>query len=157
MKRHVRDFEWLKARVSIDPKTGCWIWQLTTNEFGYGTFGITVDGQKHRTRRAHQLAYELRSGSSIPDGMTVRHICDTPPCCNPDHLELGPQSENVLDMLRRNRCSWRKLTDEDNLEILRRLEAGATGKALAHEFGVHPGTISRIKKRDRWHLRQLAI
>jgi hypothetical protein len=40
----------------------------------------------------------------------VCHSCDKPLCCNPDHIWVGSQYENVHDMLTKGRANfkWRK-------------------------------------------------
>lgn len=48
------------------------------------------------------MAYELTKGH-IPAGMIVMHTCDNPPCCNPSHLVLGTQAENLADMRAKGR------------------------------------------------------
>lgn len=49
------------------------------------------------------MAWELSNAAVIPDGKKVLHSCDNPPCCNPAHLTLGSQAENVSDMLAKGR------------------------------------------------------
>ena len=44
----------------------------------------------------------------FPDGMIVRHDCDTPRCVNPAHLRLGTHKDNVRDMVNRRRAAWQK-------------------------------------------------
>lgn len=66
------------------PRLGpCWIWVgNTTPPYGYGRFGAY--GKMHR---AHRFSWELNTGNKIPEGFQVDHLCFTPSCVNPDHLE----------------------------------------------------------------------
>lgn len=79
---------------------GCWLWQLSTNHFGYGK--ASVPGHPNGWVLAHRLSYELFVGA-IPDGMCVLHKCDTPACTRPDHLFLGTHADNVADKVRKGR------------------------------------------------------
>lgn len=53
-------------------------------------------------RRVHQVAWILTNGP-IPPGMGVLHRCDNQPCCNPSHLFIGTQADNVADMVAKGR------------------------------------------------------
>ena len=61
----------------------CWPWGAARNERrgGYGQFK-TGDN----VRRAHVVAYELLIGP-VPAGMVLDHLCRTPHCVNPAHLD----------------------------------------------------------------------
>lgn len=87
---------WSKVKTG-DPKD-CWPWQASVFGFGYGAFRYGA-----RTLRAHRVAWILARGGSIPDGLSVLHRCDNPPCCNPLHLKLGTQMDNTEDRMRRGR------------------------------------------------------
>lgn len=77
-----------------EPKlTDCWIWAGPVNEKGYGMVSFTISG-KQRTFRPHRVMYELAHGI-IPDGLVIDHLCRTPLCINPEHLEAVTQAENV--------------------------------------------------------------
>ena len=52
----------------------------------------------------HRVAYEIYKGS-IPEGKNVCHSCDNPSCCNPKHLFIATQKENLLDMTIKGRRS----------------------------------------------------
>src|SRR4249920_2252189 len=82
----------LWAKVIKAGENECWLWNAHCNACGYGT--IQLDG---RSLLAHRVVYEITHGS-IPVGMNVLHRCDNPACCNPAHLWLGSQVENIADM-----------------------------------------------------------
>lgn len=82
--------------VREDPN-GCWIWIGGKTSDGYGKFYL--NGIK---RRAHRVAWVIRNGQ-IPEGLNVLHNCDNPSCVNPDHLFLGTQIDNIIDMVSKGR------------------------------------------------------
>lgn len=83
--------------AKIQRASGCWEWSGGRFKNGYGMFnaGRWPDGRQD-TRYAHRVVWELHHGP-IPTGAVVRHSCDNPPCCNPDHLLIGTQADNVED------------------------------------------------------------
>lgn len=86
--------------VEVGAPTECWEWTGSRLKFGHGAW----DGPLGKTT-AHRYAWMLTQGE-IPNGTVVRHACDNPPCCNPAHLEIGTQRDNVEDMIRRGRASF---------------------------------------------------
>jgi hypothetical protein len=78
-----------------DGPDDCWLWQgarshsskLARNAYGQ----FKVEGRAEKT---HRVAYELEKGS-IPDGLTVDHLCGSTLCVNPAHLEAVPLGENI--------------------------------------------------------------
>jgi hypothetical protein len=77
------------AKVEADD-AGCWIWQGTRNDAGYGI--LTSRG---RRLRAHRVSYIAFVGP-IPDGLILDHLCRVRHCVNPAHLEAVTQRENIL-------------------------------------------------------------
>lgn len=88
-------------KVSVGEVDGCWPWiAKAKHPFGYGRMsaGRTVQ------LKAHQISWALANGP-IPAGCAILHDCDNPTCCNPDHLSLGTQVDNIEDMRTKGRSS----------------------------------------------------
>lgn len=104
-----------KVSKYIDSK--CWLSMNGQSTAGYGMIFITVtiDGYKFAVTSESHVASYLSLVGPNPDGLLVRHKCDIPPCCNPDHLELGTHKDNSNDAAKRheyskptnNRGAWR--------------------------------------------------
>jgi hypothetical protein len=141
----------LMSRV-VKTANGCWEYDGAQTGFGYGS--ITWDGKK---LMAHRAAYEFYCGP-IPEGMSVLHRCDNPRCCNPDHLFIGTQKDNIDDMVakgrgnhkgERNSCA--KLTSSAVHEIRRLLALGNMYEwEIAERFGVARSTVNNIKRGTKW-------
>lgn len=91
---------WMKVNkvTCIGPHCGChkgighcWPWIAAINENGYGV--VTINRKRYL---AHRVAYELMI-SKIPTGLLLRHACNFPTCCRPEHLTPGTQQENMQD------------------------------------------------------------
>lgn len=79
--------------VHPEPLSGCWLWSGAISNEGYGRFRFGVRGSKQGM--AHRFAYELLVGP-IPQGLQLDHLCRTPACVNPAHLEPVTGRENLL-------------------------------------------------------------
>lgn len=75
----------------VDKSSGCWVWTGAIDQDGYGRVRIG-----RRNRKAHRVAYQLANGP-FPAHLIIRHTCDNPPCCNPDHLLTGTHQDNMND------------------------------------------------------------
>lgn len=80
----------LEANIERLPKEGCWLWTGARNGSGYGRIQVA-----RRRHLAHRVMYELANGP-IPSGLVLDHLCRTPLCVRPDHLEAVSQRENLL-------------------------------------------------------------
>ena len=72
-------------------ESGCWLW-AAGSQFGYGITHLKENG-RWKQKKAHRVFYELFVGS-IPEGLTIDHLCRTTLCVNPDHLEPVTQAAN---------------------------------------------------------------
>lgn len=67
----------------------CMLWERKTDERGYGRFK-----RNWKSIRAHQVAYEIVRGT-VPSGLELDHLCRTPACFCPAHLEAVTHQENI--------------------------------------------------------------
>lgn len=150
----------LKARLVID-EDGCLIWTGAKFRFGHGQ--IKIGSVKNNTRKleaTHRVAYFLEHGE-LPRGGVVRHSCDKPACCLPDHLVPGTQQDNMDDMVARGRSTGNcrdnrgegnpsaKLTWEE-VRAIRREPVTATNVDLGIKYGVTHSMISAIRLNKSW-------
>lgn len=84
--------ERIEGLVEFEPNSGCWLWRGNWNENGYGQMTVRSGGRQ-RSRRAHRASYEAFKGP-IPPGLVIDHLCRTPCCVNPQHLEAVTYREN---------------------------------------------------------------
>lgn len=128
------------------------------NRCGYG-----VVRHEGRAQLAHRVAYCKNQGITIEQisGLVVRHNCDNRRCCEPTHLQVGTQLDNVRDMHDRGRNSppphpsgerhpAAKLTIEQVRSIRAAVSSGAKQRDLARSYGVSAQTICNIVKGDSW-------
>lgn len=103
----------------------------------------------------YRLVYESLIGV-IPENNVVRHKCDNASCCNPKHLEIGLQKDNIHDAISRGRNArgikvpQAKLTDDKVREIRALLSKGLTTRKIADMYGVCDPTISNINTGKTW-------
>lgn len=89
--------------------TDCWLFEARwRSAWGYGR--ITEGPAGGRCLLAHREMARLSLPNFDP-GLVVRHSCDQPLCCNPLHLEMGTQLENLRDQIRRKRRRLRRRSD----------------------------------------------
>lgn len=82
----------LRFARKIERTDTCWRWIGNCHpDSGYGRMWF----DRHDDRSAHRLAYEW-SGHTIPEGLTIDHLCRNRWCVNPDHLEAVSRGENTL-------------------------------------------------------------
>lgn len=146
------DKQWVRARycstrcailssVRVDAN-GCWIWTGAKNDKGYGQ--INFNQKRLYTHRAmfETLKHPL-------NGAQVCHKCDTPLCCNPDHMFAGTQKDNMVDKMIKERYAGYKLS-KDLADEIRGQYPEASLSKLAKKYGVAKNTISCVVNGRTW-------
>lgn len=132
----------LLGKRRIDPN-GCWVYTGIITDMGYGR--KSVNKRLHFT---HRLSAWLWKGMPLDGQHQALHRCDNPPCFNPDHLFVGTQSDNMLDMLAKGRAWTNKMTAETVREIRAADEPSTIN--LARLYGLTPQSIRDIRRRRTW-------
>lgn len=111
-------------------------------------------GVRGRRLRVHRVEWEKHFGP-IPEGLTVVHACDQPPCWEIHHLMLGTHLANMVDRQRKRRQPAGErngralLTAEQVLEI-RSLREQHSGPELARLYGVTVGCVHGVLSGENW-------
>lgn len=137
----------------------CWPWSAMSKIDGYGVIGR--GGRDAGKILAHRAAWESMNGP-IPSGegyhgTVVLHTCDNRLCCNPAHLRLGTQADNVRDMDAKGRRvavlrygedhHMTKITEDDVRAIRSSTERAGI---VAARYGLDRHTIASIRARRTW-------
>lgn len=145
--------------VQKGPASACWEWQGKSKVRGYGV--LSLGGRGAGKMLAHRFAYTLMVGpipeGGGPHGTVVMHTCDNRLCCNPAHLRLGTQADNVADMNRKRRGKVPALkgsahprarfTEDD----IRRIRASDKSNVeLGRKYGCARQVIGNIRRRTTW-------
>jgi len=146
--------EILYKNISINDN-GCWIWTGHIHKSGYGYLNY-----KNKSFRVHRLSYMLHYHIyDLSDKLKTCHKCDEKLCFNPDHLFIGTQKENVLDMENKGRSNHpkgsnngnSKLTEKDIVIIRNEFALGLTTlKVLGDKYNCSDSMIGEIVRGNFW-------
>lgn len=100
----IRSLDHLKTLVTVTSR-GCWEWNHGRTSYGYG-LGV-LNG---RRVMAHRMIWYLKDGVYPSPNDFICHRCDNPPCCNPDHLFIGTQTDNMRDCVDKGRHTQHEAT-----------------------------------------------
>lgn len=156
LSEHIERKFW--ESVLVKELDECWEWRGSKDQDGYGKLHITKAGQELNLR-SHRISYEIHFGS-IPEDMLVCHKCDNPPCCNPKHLFLGTNQDNITDKIKKNRGTHgenhpsSKLTWRDVLKIrcLYEQNPNVNISHLARIYGVSRMTMKHAMISKTWKI-----
>ena len=143
--------EKIRENIKVSPDTSCWLWQGALHKQGYGRVWY-----KTKTLTAHRASFTAFKGE-IAEGLVVRHTCDVPTCCNPEHLEVGTQQDNMDDKHTRGRAAsgenngrailtWKEVREIRASYIPRKV----TRQYLAEKYGVTLAAIKDIIQNVTW-------
>lgn len=126
------DVKFERHVIRFTDPDACWDWSGPKTGDNYGKFNS--QGQLYY---AHRFSWEQENGP-IPDDLFCLHKCDNPICCNPRHLFLGTQADNMHDRWNKKRRG--NMRQKLTLRKVKNIRAAyATGKFLQKELAVKYG------------------
>lgn len=164
-----KDRFWSKVSFTANPNV-CWEWNRPIKDGLRPQFWVNT---LKRSINSNRIAYYLHYKKQ-PSELIVCHSCDNPKCCNPNHLWLGTDNDNMQDMIKKGRD--RKACGDDNgarkkpervargerqglsklkeLDILKirflKNTSDISNRKLAKLFSVSPSCIDDIVNRKKW-------
>ncbi len=141
---------WLKIDKIGKTDKECWEWNGRLNSYTNKKCGcrprIRIDDKIYYSSRiSYYLYYKID-----PENLLICHECDNVICCNPNHMFLGTNLDNVKDMVIKGRKTI-KLTIELVKEIMEKYKSGNyTQNKLALDYNVCREMIGHIVNRRRW-------
>lgn len=161
-QRNIDIYKAFWSKVNIKDDNNCWEYKEAKTQYGYGRFSINGKGVQ-----AHRFAYESYNKCKIPEGKLVLHKCDNRSCCNPHHLYVGTQLDNMRDMITRKRmiknprktACTKAILYAGEIWLIRKLKISILGvstrykfsqRRVAKMFKVDKGTIKRIWDSDEY-------
>src|SRR5712671_2284212 len=153
--RNVPAKQRLLARINRLGPTDCWPWTGIIGTWGYGVFWLR--GHNINASRATYLLLV----AAVPKNLVVCHTCDNPACCNPAHLWVGTQADNLRDCRIKGRA--KNVRGKDHPRTLAKLsprliekakklhyEKGISQSEIGRRWGVHSSVISRAVRNKTW-------
>ncbi len=142
----------LRANIEL-----CWVWMGSKTSQGYGHFKFNG-----KTEKAQRVSYHISSKTKLGN-LQVLHKCDNPSCCNPNHLFLGTNADNVKDKMKKGRHRYAigsnsylsKIKEADVLEIRRLYKEEHKGSTeISKLYSIKVAAVSHIIHNRTWkHLK----
>lgn len=140
----------IMKRMSWGGKRECWPW-----------IGQVVRYGRVRTPGFCSASHRIIFGLFVrvpPTDKKVCHSCDNKPCCNPNHLWIGTQLQNVRDCIQKGRQVVTRgsqrpnsVLNEDIVRTARQLKAsGLRLKDISRLLGFKQPVLSLAINRRNW-------
>lgn len=117
--------------------TGCWEWNGGKHTAGYGVMNVWG-----KSMYAHRVSLEIKLGRDILPGLYACHVCDNPPCCNPEHLFEGTALDNSRDSNSKGRASGGRVGNKATtypIDVFELVESMAARGAKCAEISAAAG------------------
>lgn len=141
---------------SIDMRNGditqCWPWKAALRKGRLSELRPVFKCQGEEWY-AYRLVWVLYNGRMLEEKEYIRHTCDNSTCCNPHHLLVGTQKDNVRDTMIRERHGHKIIDVKKCMELF---ELGCTSEYIAKYMkdkrgvSMDASSIRSIKRRETY-------
>ncbi len=112
--------KYIIKNTTIDGDTGCWNWNKGKNQKGYGSMRFL--GAKAPSHRVSYMAFKDNTFQVLDNiEELVCHKCDNTSCCNPNHLYVGTQRDNMKDRFLKENGRLRSLRIRESNRLSARI------------------------------------
>jgi len=155
---------WADVKISSDDK--CWEWKGKNSEKP-GSYGLFRFGKSIKIFRReigpYRFALVAANNKNLPfmvrgSSACVCHKCDNRLCCNPNHLFVGTQKDNMRDKALKGLIGRTSKIDEAGVARIRSLgqEGLLTHEEIAKQYKCSRQAISAIiqckkRRKERTH------
>lgn len=92
---------------NIINRSVCWLWVGALNSSGYPRMNVRMKRGPRKGKVVVVLVHRVvltEFKSRVMSGrLKAMHLCNNPPCVNPDHLEGGTQRKNIRQCVQEGR------------------------------------------------------
>jgi hypothetical protein len=132
-------------------ENGCWVFQGSLNQNGYGRVRI-----KSKDYIAHRLIAHIAIRPLTSELQVVAHKCDNPSCINPEHLFITTSAGNTLDRHLKGRTAHgskhpsSKINDDIVKQIIHLYSTGVSQNKISKMFNISQSLVSNIIHKKTW-------
>tara|TARA_R110001599_G_scaffold171353_1_gene362439 strand:+ start:450812 stop:451306 length:495 start_codon:yes stop_codon:yes gene_type:complete len=116
---------------------------LAASHEGYVRVGRVISGGKKIYTGAHRARFAATGQALLPTDV-LDHLCRNRACCNPEHLEIVDNAENI------RRGNQTKITLEQVGEIRMLVAEGMTQYKVALKYKLSQSHVSRVVRGEYW-------
>ena len=140
------------AKINVCSSEECWPWTGTLVD-GYGRMKMC-----QVPIGVHRIIYYLTHPEwSLDSPLHVLHTCDNRRCCNPRHLWLGTNLDNIVDKVNKGRQARQGGEEHSRLKLswtkaleIRELEKQMSQRGIAKRYNVAQSTVWAILHKKIW-------
>lgn len=133
------------ALGSYNPINGCYEMRIVKSRYPIFLYN-------GKNVRANRLSYMWANNlQNLPSNIQVCHKCDNTKCVNPDHLFLGTNQDNTIDMIKKNRGPRQIMSFETAVKAKELLVTGLRWEEVSRQLNIQGFAIRDLACGKSWN------